>query len=154
GTLALAAAALRPSTDLLQRVGVEDDELKAALATGLVELDGERVLFTHPLLRTAAYELLLPRERRDLHARLAKASVDPVERGHHVARCTVERDEAAAALLDRAGEEAAARGDHAGAAAFLLHAGKVSVEPLGDRASLLAVRAAVELVLAGDVVAA
>src|SRR5262249_21022584 len=81
-------------------------------------------------------------------------SVDPVERGHHVARCTVEPDQAAAVLLDRAAEEAAARGDHAGAAAFLLRAVEVSVDPLGDRASLLGARAAVELVLAGDVGAA
>ena len=43
--LSFAAAALRPSTDLLLRAGIERVEVKAALATGMLETDGERLSF-------------------------------------------------------------------------------------------------------------
>ena len=58
----------------------------AALASGILEVEGERLSFAHPLLGAAADELLLPDERRQIHARLAAASLDAVERGHHLSR--------------------------------------------------------------------
>ena len=79
-----AAAALRPSTDLLLGAGVGRDDLRSALACGVLEAEGSRLRFSHPLLGSAAYEQLLPDERREIHARLAAASIDSVERGHHV----------------------------------------------------------------------
>jgi hypothetical protein len=117
-----AAASLRPSTDLLLRAGVGREELRSALDTGLVAVHGERLVFSHPLLPAVAYDRLLPEARREIHARLAATASDPVERGHHVSRSAVGRDEAAAAVLERAADEAAKLGDHAGAAAFLLRA--------------------------------
>jgi hypothetical protein len=73
---------------------------------------------------------LLPDDRRRVHARLAAASTDPVERGHHVARSAEGRDEVAAELLGQAADEAAALGDHAGAATFLLRAAELSSDSL------------------------
>ena len=50
----VAAAALRPSTDMLLAAGVERVELESAIAAGVLELDGERLSFPHPLLAAAA----------------------------------------------------------------------------------------------------
>jgi DNA-binding CsgD family transcriptional regulator len=141
-----AAAALRPTVDLLVRAGVSRAGLEGAVAAGILQLDGGRLTFTHPLLASAAYELLLPADGQALHTRLAEASSDAVERGHHVARSADGRDDHAAALLDTAADTAATLGDHAGAAAFLLRAAELSSLSV-DRE----LRAAGELWLAGDV---
>jgi hypothetical protein len=134
--LVFAAAALRPSPELLLRAGVGRAEVKSALETGIAQNDNGRLSFAHPLLATAAYELLLPEERREIHARLSVASTDLVERGHHVSRSVVDRDEPAAETLDRAAEEAAGLGDHAGAATLLLRASELSVDPEGEPARM------------------
>jgi DNA-binding CsgD family transcriptional regulator len=63
------------------------------------------------------------------------------------------RDQEAAATLDRAGGEAAALGDHAGAAAFLLRAAELSPDA-ADQAWDRELRAAAELYVAGDVAGA
>ena len=152
--LTVAAAALQPSADLLLRAGVGRAELRSALASGILEVDGERLSFAHPLLGAAAYELLLPDERRQIHARLAAASLDAVERGHHVSRSAVNPDEAAAQSLDDAAEAAASLGDHAAAAEFLVRAAELSLDPIGEPVQLREVRAAEELQLSGDVEAA
>jgi len=150
-TATVAAAALRPSSDMLLAAGVERAELESAIAAGILELDGERLSFPHPLLATAALELALPDERRRIHAQLAAVSVDAVERGHHVAHSTVDRDESAAVVLERAADEAAALGDHASAAAFLLRAAELSADPSGGPAQMREVAAGRELFHAGDV---
>ena len=153
-TATVAAAALRPSSDMLLAAGVERAELEAAIAVGILELNGERLSFPHPLLAAAALELALPDERRRIHARLAAVSVDAVERGHHVAYSTVDRDESAAELLERAADEAAALGDHGSAAAFLLRAAELSADPSSEAAQMREVAAGQEFSHAGDVEAA
>jgi DNA-binding CsgD family transcriptional regulator/tetratricopeptide (TPR) repeat protein len=150
--LSLASASLQPSVSLLLGAGVGREQLQSALATGVIAMSGDRLLFQHPLLATAAYELLLEDERQEVHARLAGAASSAVERGHHLSRSTSELDEGAAGCLDEAADEAALLGDHAGAAAFVLRAGELSIDP-GKAAKRLA-RAARELELAGDVAAA
>jgi DNA-binding CsgD family transcriptional regulator len=151
---AFAAAALRPSTDLLLQAGVKRAELKSALATGILEASGERLSFAHPVLAAAAYDLLLPDERREIHARLAAASRDELERAHHVSRSTVGPDESAAQTLDRAAESTSGLGDHAAAAAFLMRAAELSTDAEAERAGMREVEAAEELLLAGDLEAA
>ncbi len=144
--VSVAASALRPSPALLLGAGVARIGLETALTTGILQLQGERLAFTHPLLASAAYETLLPDDRRIVHSRLAGASTDPVERGHHVARSAQGRDAAAVELLGQAADEAAALGDHAGAATFLLRAADLSSDSVDAE-----LRAAEELQLAGDV---
>ncbi|HUK97069.1 MAG TPA: AAA family ATPase [Gaiellaceae bacterium] len=148
--LSAAAAALRPTSELLQRAGIDREAMTAALRTGVIQLDGERLRFAHPLLANAAYELLLPEERRELHARLAAAADDPVERGHHVARSASAPDESAAELLDGAAEEAGRLGDHAGAARFLVRGIELSADRRAEATVRRELRAAVELELGGD----
>src|SRR5262249_23322882 len=104
--LAYAAAALRPSTALLLRAGVPPDALASALDHGLIEVDGERVSFAHPLVGAVAYDVLPPVERRRIHERLATASTHAVERGHHVSRSATQRDESAAEEVEQASAEA------------------------------------------------
>jgi DNA-binding CsgD family transcriptional regulator/tetratricopeptide (TPR) repeat protein len=149
-----AAAALRPTIGLLLRGGVDRDDLRSALASGLLTADGERLEFAHPLLGSAAYGLLLPDERRAVHERLASAADEPVERGHHAARSADGFDETAISALDRAAESASALGDHAGAAAFLLRRAELCRESDPGRAIECEAEAANELALAGDLDAA
>jgi DNA-binding CsgD family transcriptional regulator len=147
--VSIAAAALRPSPDLLLAAGVKRAELRAAIDSGVLEQAGERLVFTHPLFRSVAYELLLPDERREVHRRLAAASEDRVERGHHVSRATTGPDARAANIVGAAAEEAAARSDHAGAAALYRRAAELA--PEGDRVDEWEWRASAELADAGDV---
>src|SRR5207248_3148019 len=93
-------------------------------------------------------------ERRELHARLAAAATDPVERGHHVSRSAIGPDEVAATALDEAADKAAQLGDHAGAAAFLLKAAELTADSAEHPVDRRIVRSANEHLLAGDVGAA
>ena len=80
----LAAAALSHPTVPLVEEGAgmsRDAGLAPALEAGIVELDGDRIRFTHPLLAAGAYEAALPGRRAEVHARLAEAVDDPEARG-------------------------------------------------------------------------
>jgi DNA-binding CsgD family transcriptional regulator len=117
-------------------------------------LEADRVRFVHPLLGSVAYDLLLPEERREFHGRLAAVSVDAAERGHHLARSALGPDGAAAVALEQAAALVAARGDHAGAASFLLRAAELTPQPAVEAAGWREARAAEQLALAGDIAAA
>ena len=84
--------------------------LNEALAAKIVELDDERVRFTHPLLGTAVTARLTPARRRSLHARLAEITPNKEEGAHHLARATAEPDESVARFLEEASRVARARG--------------------------------------------
>ena len=148
-TVFAAAAALRPTPDLLLAAGANRAEVRAAIESGVLEVAGERLAFTHPLLGSVAYELLLPDERRQVHGRLAAVSEDPVERGHHVSRATVGPDARAAGIVGAAAAEAARRADHAGAAGLYRRAAELA--PEDDRADEWELRASSELGIAGDI---
>ncbi|MFL5914618.1 MAG: ATP-binding protein [Gaiellaceae bacterium] len=148
-TVFAAAAALRPTPGLLLAAGANRAELRAAIESGVLEVAGERVAFTHPLFGSVAYELLLPDERRQVHARLAAVSEDPVERGHHVSRATIGPDARAAGIVGAAAAEAARRADHASAAGLYRRAAELA--PEDDRADEWELRASAELGIAGDI---
>jgi DNA-binding CsgD family transcriptional regulator len=152
--LSVAAAALRPTSELLQHAGVDRSALQAAVATAVLTVDGDRLVFSHPLLRAAAYELLLPEERREVHLQLAGASRDRVECGYHIVRSAVAPDESAAHDLEQAADVAASLGDHAGAAEFLLRAAELWPDPQGKNSRACRLAAAQALERAGDAVAA
>ena len=73
GQVALTAAALsRPTRTLLEQIeGDVDDELDEAATAEIVELDGDLVRFTHPLLASVHYTAASPARRRAVHARIA-----------------------------------------------------------------------------------
>ena len=109
--LATAAAMSAPTAPLLKAAtGAGDAALRTAIEADLVTLDGERLCFTHPLLRSAALHLLLPAERRALHGRLSWVVEDPEERARHLAMSVDGPDAAVAAALDDAARLASRRG--------------------------------------------
>jgi DNA-binding CsgD family transcriptional regulator len=124
-----AAAALSVSTLTLVGV-VSDGDLGPALATGVVELDGEVVRFGHPLLRSAAYASLTPGERRELHRRLADVVEDVEEQAWQLALASKRPDSEVAHQLDRAAAHAYARG--AAVAAAELAARALALTPSSE----------------------
>jgi DNA-binding CsgD family transcriptional regulator len=109
---ALVVAALPQAT--VERVeaaaGEEADGLGEALAAGIVEVAGNRVRFTHPLLGSVLYSEASPAERRRLHGRLAELTPDLEERAAHRAAAATGPDPETAAMLDAAAARAARRG--------------------------------------------
>ena len=110
-TLVAVAALAAPSVTLLEPLGpavVEDIEL--AEKHGVVELEGDRIHFTHPLLAPASYAAMPLHRRRRLHRRLAELNVDLEERARHLAIAATGPDEAIADALDAAATHARVRG--------------------------------------------
>ena len=110
-TLVAVAALAAPSVTLLEPLGAAAvDDIELAEKQGIVELDGDRIHFTHPLLAPACYEAMPLHKRRRLHRRLAELDVDLEERARHLAIAATGADEEIAAALDRAATHARARG--------------------------------------------
>ena len=124
-TLVAVAALAAPSVTLLEPLGAAAvDDIELAEKQGIVELDGDRIHFTHPLLAPACYEAMPLHKRRRLHRRLAELDVDLEERARHLAIAATGADEEIAAALDRAATHARARG-----------AGQAAELPRGRRSS-------------------
>jgi DNA-binding CsgD family transcriptional regulator len=87
-----------------------DRRLYPALDNGVVEIVGDRLRFTHPLLASAVYQKIPPARRRELHARLATIVRDPEERARHLALSVEGPDVAVAAALEEAALLASSRG--------------------------------------------
>jgi DNA-binding CsgD family transcriptional regulator len=104
--LAAVAALAEPELRLVEREG----DLDPAFDAHVIELDGKRVRFAHPLLAAGAYEFLAPGRRRTLHRRLASALDDPDERARHLALGMNQADETAAAIVGQAAERLRVRG--------------------------------------------
>lgn len=101
-TLDAIAAAIDPSE--------VDRRLDPAIENGVVEVVGDRLRFTHPLLASAVYQKIPPARRRELHARLATIVRDPEERARHLALSVEGPDVAVAAALEEAALLASSRG--------------------------------------------
>ena len=100
-TLVAVAALAAPSVTLLEPLGAAVvDDIELAEKQGVVELDGDRIHFTHPLLAPACYAAMPLHRRRRLHRRLAELDVDLEERARHLAIAATGPDEGIAAALD------------------------------------------------------
>jgi DNA-binding CsgD family transcriptional regulator/tetratricopeptide (TPR) repeat protein len=109
-------------------VGVED--ATAAEAEELVQI-GTRVLFRHPLVRSAIYNAGSIHERQRVHAALAQATdaADPDRRAWHRAVSSSGPDEDVASDLERSAERALDRGGVGAAGAFLERAAVLTPDP-------------------------
>jgi DNA-binding CsgD family transcriptional regulator len=124
-TTLLAAASLGTTTvDLLARVTETAPErvvelLEPPETDGIVQITGNRVRFTHPLLARGVYSLVEPARRRQMHRTLAEVVEQPELRARHLALASSSADPATLLALDTAAEAARARGAPAAAAELL-----------------------------------
>jgi DNA-binding CsgD family transcriptional regulator len=127
-----------------ERLGIPESAADTVEAEDLLVLS-PRVVFRHPLVRSAVYRGAGLNERRDVHRALAEATdpeLDPDRRAWHRANAAATPDEEVASELERSAGRAQARGGLAAAAAFLERSIALTGDPArrADRA-LAAARA-------------
>jgi DNA-binding CsgD family transcriptional regulator len=132
----LLTAAAEPTGDpalvwrAAQHLGVDESAAAAVEAEGLLEMT-PRVIFRHPLVRSAVYEAAEPTDRRHVHRALADATdgrFDPDRRAWHLAQAAWHPDDQVANFLEESAGRAQARGGLAAAAAFLERAAELTVD--------------------------
>ena len=114
-----------------EQLGIEAGAADQAANEGLLAI-GERVVFSHPLVRSAVYGSAASEDRRSVHLALAEVTdrgVDPDRRVWHLAAATTGPDEEVAAELERSASRAQARGGVAATAAFLQRAVALTEDP-------------------------
>ena len=130
----LLLAALEGTGDLRVLGAADDggyrlDDLAPAERDQLVRADENslRVLFCHPLIRSAAVEVSTLGQRRRAHQALAAVLTDqPERRAWHLGEACTEPDERVAGLLEDAARSILKRGDYVGAVARLTRAADLS----------------------------
>ncbi|HVS05045.1 MAG TPA: AAA family ATPase [Candidatus Dormibacteraeota bacterium] len=105
-------------------------ELKRAERAGVIEIEADRVRFSHPLLASVHYATASAAHRRALHRRLAEVVSDVEERARHLALATTDPDEEIAQTIDEAAQRARARGAPETAAVLLEEARRLT--PAGE----------------------
>ncbi len=114
-----------------ERLGIPESAAHIVESEELLALS-PRVVFRHPLVRSAVYGAAGIDERREVYRALADATDperDPDRRAWHRAQAAATPDEAVAAELERSAARAQARGGFAAAAAFLERAVALSPDP-------------------------
>ena len=111
----------------LTEAGLNPDALEPAERVGVITLGGERIEFRHPLVRSAAYHLHDPAERRAAHRALAAAADAGERAAWHLAAASAGPDEKVAALLETSAVDAFARSAYAAAARAFQAAAVLSV---------------------------
>jgi DNA-binding CsgD family transcriptional regulator len=102
-----------------------------------IDADAKRVIFGHPIVRSAVVELSTSEERRAAHLSLAAALTDQPDRhAWHLADAAVEPDERVAALLETAAHRAERVGNPVEAAWALSRSADLTPDP-GQRARRL-----------------
>jgi DNA-binding CsgD family transcriptional regulator len=114
-----------------EQLAIEPGAAAHAANEGLLAI-GERVIFRHPLVRSAVYRSAAIEDRRAVHLALAEATdreLDPDRRAWHLAAAATGPDEEVAAALERSAGGAQARGGVAAAAAFLRRSVALTLDP-------------------------
>jgi DNA-binding CsgD family transcriptional regulator len=110
----------KPTVSIVEAVASDTTTVRARLRTAeaaaILELDDERVRFSHPLLAACVEAELDPRRRRSLQRRLAELVGDPEQRARHLALGASGPSAEVADELETASVIAALRGASAAAA--------------------------------------
>ena len=114
-----------------------DRRLGPAIEHHVVEVVGDRLRLTHPLLASAVYQKIPLTRRRELHAQLATIVHDPEERARHLALSVEGPDVAVAGALDEAASLAGTRGSTAQSAAELWEMARRATPKDRDRQDLV-----------------
>ena len=132
--VASAGASNAPRTvfSAMQILTIHDDSLDLAEQEGLIRLGEDRLVFDHPLVRSAVYFGSSRQARRKAHAALAEAlsaegALD--QSAWHRAAATTTADESVAADLERAAMRARARNGHGSAARAFERAAHLTPDP-------------------------
>jgi DNA-binding CsgD family transcriptional regulator len=149
--LVAAAAHAQPTVSITEEAsGVDRGKgLAPALEARVLELQGEAIRFTHPLLAAGALETADPPRRRQIHARLAELLRNPEARAWQLAAATELPDADVALHLAQAADSLRARGARRAAALLLERAAALTPAGEDDTAGLV-VQAAYDHHAAGD----
>jgi DNA-binding CsgD family transcriptional regulator len=123
-----------------QDLGITESAVDTLETEGFLEV-GPRVVFRHPLVRSAVYGGAGVTERSAIHRALAQATdpqIDPDRRAWHLGQATSMPDEDVAAELEHSAARAQARGGLAAGAAFLSRAADLTPEARRRSQRLLA----------------
>ena len=101
---------------------VETGAVASALATGVLDRDGDRVRPSHPLLAVAVTGRASEEARQEMHRELAGLASDQRLRAHHLALATSQPDDELAAQVAAAASAASERGAVHEAATLAEHA--------------------------------
>ncbi|MGD0167561.1 MAG: AAA family ATPase [Gaiellaceae bacterium] len=126
-TLLIASALSEPTVESVRQAGGGD--LSKAVANGVIELDGERIRFTHSLFASVLYAQAPAKRRREVHELLATVAPSAEERARHLALGNDNPNEQVASELEEAARRADARG--APDAAAELYESAVRLTPPG-----------------------
>jgi DNA-binding NarL/FixJ family response regulator len=146
----LPTAALAQPTLSLMRSAAEPGGIEEAIQAGVLQIDGQRLRFAHPLLASFVYRDASEAERRDVHRRLAPLVADHEENALHLGRSAVEPDESVATKLEATANRAAKRGHPEIAAELAEHAARLTPPQRGDDGARRIRAAAGFLYAAGD----
>jgi DNA-binding CsgD family transcriptional regulator len=146
------AALAEPTLTLVEAAaGREADPgLADALEAGVLQLDGDRLRLTHPLLGWAVSAHATPMERRSLHERLAELVPVGEERARHLALAAAGPSREAASALEEAAQAAHVRGAPAAAAELAEQAWRLTPAADSEELRRRTVVAADRLRQAGD----
>jgi DNA-binding CsgD family transcriptional regulator len=151
--LAVSALAQPRSSVLVDWAGSGDRvarDLGRARRAGVIELDDDRIRFSHPLLGSGLYAQTDASARRRMHGELARVVSDPEERVRHLARACAGPDPAVVAALEQAAERAQARGAPDAALELLDEAIRLTTNEQTTELARLALRAAEAAHIVGD----
>jgi len=125
-------------------------DLDGARSAAVVEMAGERVRFTHPLLASSVYARAEPARRRELHRLLADVVADTQARAQHLALGAEAPDREIALTLEDAAIGAARAGAPETAARLLEHACRLTPASADQARRSRAIAAAEQHTAAGD----
>ena len=110
--LLMVALASDPSVALVARTLPGDawQRVRPAVDAGILELDGERIRFAHPLLASVAQATADLGQRRDTHRLIADAVSDQEERALHLSLAATGPSATLASAIERASKHAHNRG--------------------------------------------